>query len=266
MRFGCCGSMVRPAGDPIGIECLETLETLGYDYIELSIRDIMKLSDAEFSGLRQRISSSALRCEACNNFMAAGLRVTGPGADHEAALAYAGRTFARAAEIGAEVIVFGSPWARDIELDFSRERAHAQMVDVLQRMGPLAAQYGITIAVEHVNRVDGNLYTSVSETLTLLRDVAHPNIRLLLDFFHLSIEKEPLSCMLDAGDALRHIHFARLYQRRFPQDMREDINYEPFFANLKKLGYAHRLSIEAAPRNFREDAKKALGFLKTFQE
>lgn len=38
MRIGCCGSMICPEKDPIGIEILEPLAELGYDYIELSLR------------------------------------------------------------------------------------------------------------------------------------------------------------------------------------------------------------------------------------
>jgi len=37
-RFGCCGSMIAPASDPVGLAIVEDLAAFGYDYIELSLR------------------------------------------------------------------------------------------------------------------------------------------------------------------------------------------------------------------------------------
>lgn len=262
MKFGCCGSMIDPEHDPIGIDRIEKLEEIGYDYIELSLRDIMKLSDADFLQLERRVSRSGLRCEACNNFMPPDLKVTGPGVDTKSVLNYVENAFERAGRLGAEVIVFGSPLSRDIDLDFSRETAVGQMVGILRLMGSIAEKYHVTVAMEHVNRIDGNLLTSVSEALELVRRVNHPKIQLLVDYFHLSIEKESVNSILSAGSSIRHIHFARLYKRLYPKDLREDPNYVLFFENLKKIGYQYRISVEAVTDQFEKDAKETLTFLR----
>ena len=37
MRWGCCGSMISPANDALGIAMVEQIARLGFDYIELSL-------------------------------------------------------------------------------------------------------------------------------------------------------------------------------------------------------------------------------------
>jgi hypothetical protein len=99
--------MIDPEGDPVGIEVVEDCARMGWDYIELALRDVAALSVTEFFGLVRRLDDSGLRCEACNNFFPPaenhrprrGLRF----ADEQ----YPPRSRPRQAH-WAEVVVFGS--------------------------------------------------------------------------------------------------------------------------------------------------------------
>jgi hypothetical protein len=33
MRLGCCGSMISPSTDPVGIEIVEKMAEIGFDYM-----------------------------------------------------------------------------------------------------------------------------------------------------------------------------------------------------------------------------------------
>lgn len=266
MKFGCCGSMIDPERDPIGIESIEAMKRVGFDYAELSLGDIMLLSGKEFLAMEKRLAASGLRCEACNNCMAHGLRATGAQADHDAILKYAGAAFARARAVGAEAIVFGSPWCRDPEYGFDRAVAWAQLVELLRRLGPLAEHHSVVVAMENANRVDTNILNTVGECCRLVRDVGHPHIQVLMDFYHLSIEKESPDAILTAGDGLWHIHLARLYKRSFPKNLGEETDYASLFANLRRIGYGGRISIEAVTSDFVQDATESLRFLRSFSE
>ncbi|MDR3255566.1 MAG: sugar phosphate isomerase/epimerase [Synergistaceae bacterium] len=254
--------MIDPDNDKTGINIIEALADVGFDYIELSIRDIMALEREAYTNLSGRVRKSGILCESCNNFMPRHLKMTGETVDRGAVLSYIRDTAARASELGTRIIVFGSPWVRDVDPGFSKDTAFSQMADILTSVGDIVREYDIIIAMEHVNRVDGNIFTSIPETLNLVRTVNHPNVRLLIDFFHMQMEKEPVDEVLDAGSLLSHIHFARLYKRLFPKDFCEDENYSPFFQNLKKISYNSRISIEAYTRNFLEDAGESLAFLR----
>ena len=108
MRFGCCGSLVASAPDRTGVEIVERLAEYGYDYIELPLAEMMELDGGAFGALRSRVERSSLRCEACNNFFPARVRLTGPEADPGAARDYCVRALDRAAELGAAAAQGGS--------------------------------------------------------------------------------------------------------------------------------------------------------------
>ncbi len=251
--------MVSPSTDPVGVEILETLAQTGFDYIELSLADLAALPDPAFARLRERLDRSGIRCEACNNFFPPRVRLTGEQARLPVALEYASAAMDRAAGLGAQIIVFGSSGAKNVPPGFSQAAAWAQIVELLQQLGPLAASRGITIAIEPLNRQESNIVNRVAEGLQLVRDVGHSHVQLLLDYYHFSLEQEPLGIILEAGPKVRHVHFADPARRGFP--IERDEAAAGFFAQLRLIHYGGRCSIEAYTRSFAADAPRALQVL-----
>jgi D-psicose/D-tagatose/L-ribulose 3-epimerase len=260
IRFGCCGGMIANSTDPVGVEIVESLAEIGYDYIELSLSDLAALSEPAFAGVVERVKRSGIRCETCNNFVPRRIRLTGIHARRDEALAYAAEAMDRAARLGVDTIVFGSAGAKNVPLGFPVDAAWKQIVALLRDLGPMAAQRGITIALEPINRLEANIVTLAAEGLRLAREVDHPNVRLLIDYYHLAMEKEDPAIMIEAGPAIRHLHFARLDGRGFP-DLEEEA-YRDFFGCLRRIGYSRRCSIEAFTTDFPADARRALSLMK----
>jgi D-psicose/D-tagatose/L-ribulose 3-epimerase len=97
--------------------------------------------------------------------------------------------------------------------------------------------------------------------LALVRQVDRPHIKLLVDYYHMTLEDESPDILLEAGLEVRHIHFARVEGRSFPAEI--EIGYLPFFANLRTIGYDGRVSVEAYTADFASDAPHALAVLKS---
>jgi D-psicose/D-tagatose/L-ribulose 3-epimerase len=264
MRFGCCGSMIAPDSDPIGIETVETLAALGFDYVELSLAHVTALSDGDFHALSARLEDSGLVCEACNNFFPATVRVTGSEASLPAARDYAAHAMERAAGLGARIIVFGSSGAKNVPPGFAHDEAWSQIVELLGHLGPMAKAHGITIAIEPISRMESNIVNTAADGLILMHEVNHPNIRLLIDFYHLRMENESPAILLEAGESLRHVHFARLQERGFP--IKPEADFAPFFDALHHIGYRGRCSIEGYTKDFTAEARHALHMLRTITE
>lgn len=261
MRFGCCANMVATGPDGIGLELVELLAELGYDYIELSLAHMMALSEAEFRALGQRVARSGIRCEACNNFFPPTVRLTGDAVDWLRVQDYTGRALSRAAELSVQTVVFGSSSAKNVPEGFPLPRAWEQIVETLRMVDPIAAEHGITIAIEPLNRLESNIVLTAREGLALARQVDRPRIKLLVDYYHMTLEDESPDILLKAGPEVRHIHFARAEGRTFPAEM--ETGYRVFFANLKKIGYEGRVSVEAYTTDFASDAPRALAVLKS---
>ncbi|HXP97056.1 MAG TPA: sugar phosphate isomerase/epimerase family protein [Telmatospirillum sp.] len=253
--------MISPETDPSGVAVVETLAELGFDYIELSLSHMTSMDEASFFALIKRVNRSGIACEACNNFFPSHLRLTGPDASLGPALDYAKAALERAGRLGAKVVVFGSSGAKNVPAGFPYDKAWGQIVDLLQALGPIAASNGVTIAIEPLNKQESNIVTLAAEGLRLSRDVNHPHVQLLIDFYHLRRENEDFEILIDAKAAIKHVHFAEVQSRIFPTKAEED--HLTFFNYLNKIRYAGRCSIEAYTDDFALDARRALATLKT---
>ncbi len=260
MRLGICACMVRPRQDPVGIEAVEKMAGMGYDYVELSLRDLMEMDAGAFSALARRLENSGLRAEACNNFFPSERRITGPDYDLPGLKAYTRAALARARSLGAEVVVFGSSGARNIPAGFPRDRAWEQIVEASRMIAQEALRAELTVAVEYHNRKEANVLTSMPEAEELRRQVDSPGLKLLFDYYHFAVEEESLDRIREAGPHLVHGHFADPRGRVFPTRARKEL--ADFFAVLREIRYPGRLSVEAFTRDFGADGVKALEVLR----
>ena len=255
LRFGICGCLISPA-DPLGADIVEQLAVLGYDYIELSLRDLAALPEAAFADLAARLRRAGVPCEACNNFFPPEIRLTGPAADLPAALGYARAAFARAARLGVTVVVFGSSGARNVPAGFPHDAAWVQLRALLVELGPIAEEHGITIVIEHLNRGESNILNSIAEGWRMAQEVAHPHVQVLADAYHVRQENEDPAILATLGSALVHVHVAQQAERVFPSG--DDAALADFFAKLRTTGYARCCSIEGYTKDFSADAARAL--------
>ena len=89
MKFGCCLNMVATGSDGTGIERLDTIAKLGYDYVELPLAEMTALPREKFEEIKKIVASSGIRCETCNNFFPGTIRLTGSDVDMYRVLEYA---------------------------------------------------------------------------------------------------------------------------------------------------------------------------------
>ena len=243
------------------MEYIEIIAEAGFDYIELSLAKLMTFSDEQFQRLKERLLAAGIRCEACNSFFPPDLGLTGEAVLAERVAAYYRAALERAQQLGVEIVVFGSAGARNVPAGFAQEAAWRQLVQLLRDMDPVARQCGITVVIEPLNRKESNILNSVAEGLQLTTEVDRPNIQLLVDYYHLSLENEDPAIVVAAGAAIRHVHLAEPEGRGFPEPQSRPA-YAAFVEELRKIHYARRLSIEASSDDLRRDAPAGLAFLK----
>lgn len=266
MRFGCCLNMISTEEDKgTGISFIETLAETGFDYAELPLAEMAALSENEFRTLRERLGRTGLKCEVCNNFFPRNIRLTGEEADMQKILSYVHHALGRAQALGVEYVVFGSGPAKNVPEGFPMEEGYEQVVKLLQRIDPIAGRYGITIVIEPLRRAECNLINTFEEGCRLAERVNGSHVKVLVDYYHMMVEQEPLENIERDGAAyLRHVHFANPEGRVYPKE-RTESDYEGFFEVLKKAGYNGRISCEAYSDHFKKDALEALKFLKGVQ-
>ena len=262
MKFGVCVNLLKKTPKDTGLDFARKIVEFGYDYIELPLGELMMLSETEFDVFKNRVKAIGIQCYACNNFFPKDLKLTGPDVNHEAIRKYYIAALKRASALGVQYVVFGSPLSKAVPSGFSKDEAYQQLVKLNKEIGPVAAENNIVIALEHNNYTETNILNQLHEVGKLAENLNHPNIKVLVDYFHIATEKESITNIIRYGYNIVHTHFARYEGRSYSKDMSEDKYYLPYINALKEIHYEGGVSIEAYSDDFNLDAPATLKFFK----
>lgn len=136
-----------------------------------------------------------------------GLNVFGPPEAQDAMLQHLTAVCRIGAGLGAKRIVFGSPKNRD-RTGLSDQEAMDVAVPFFRRLGDIAQSYCVLICLEPNPTCYGaNFMTTSAETAQVVRQIAHPAIRMQLDTGELTINGEdPASVLQDCAPLIGHVH------------------------------------------------------------
>lgn len=269
MRYGSSGNLTASQPDKTGIETIEKLQRFGYDYIELPLGEIMDLPEEQREQIVARVDASGIRSEVLNNFFPRRMKLTGPKVNREAIAAYYQEALPLAKRLGAEYVVFGSPFAKSYPLGFDKQRALEQLGSLHQEVDAYAASIGLRILIEPIHSFESNLINTFAEGVELKERLNLRNTDVLLDFYHMTRDHEDPKVLLTFGrENLRHIHFACPFlpgegERVFPLYADEWYAYAEFATILKEIGYQGRISLEARTSDFDAHAPISLQVLHT---
>lgn len=271
MRFGCCPPAWKDAaGRPdcsLLLSHLRRLREVGFDFAELSVQDLMAMTEEEFAACAETVQTSGLPVRAANSFIPARLPVVGPQVDGSALHAYVDEALARAHRLGIERVVFGSGGARRIPDGVSPETARSQIVDFLRTCNELAQTHGIMIVIEPLNATETNSILSVEEGAKVAVLVDRPSIRLLADTYHMYCETEGYDVLPRVGPLLEHVHIANRQERRHPGFAAGDEeDLRALFAALRVAGYEEGVSIECRFQDFVHEAAVSIDLLRRVQQ
>ncbi len=135
--------------------------------------------------------------------------------------------------------IFSHQPPQDLEYGWSGEVLHAA--------GEYAAQAGITLALEAVNRFECYLCNTMAQLSKMVNAANHPNVRAMYDTHHANIEEKK------NGDAIRliapvlsHVHISE-NDRGTPGD--GHVHWDETFSTLAEINYKGWLTVEAFSRN-----------------
>jgi len=150
-----------------------------------------------------------------------------------------------AGDVGAPLVTIGSfrGWMGE-----RGEKQRRCLITVLRRGAEYARSHGVRLALEPINRYEGDLVNTAEDGLALLEEVGHSELGLLLDTYHVNIEEnswtEPFHRLVIAGK-LWHVHLGD--NNRLPPG-RGLIDFGSIVATLSKDGYDGYLSAELLGR------------------
>ncbi|HEX7978370.1 MAG TPA: sugar phosphate isomerase/epimerase [Gemmatimonadaceae bacterium] len=229
---------------PATTEVLETLlphiASLGFDVIELPIETVGQFDVARVGELAR---AQGIEISIC--------AVIGPGRDllvageAEEGVRYLRSCIDVAQQLGSPTVAgpfysaVGRCWR---STPAERARDVAQVAATLRGLGEYAADRGVMLGVETLNRFETSFLNTTAQAIELIERVDHPSVGLALDVFHLGIEEKHV------GDALR-LAGSRLVHLQVAENDRGtpgtgSLPWHDVARALQEIGYTGRVVIE----------------------
>ena len=103
------------------------------------------------------------------------------------------------------------------------------------RVADRAADLGINVSLEVVNRYETNVLNTGRQALAYLAELNRPNLGIHLDTYHMNIEESDMfSPVLDTAEALRYVHIGESHRGYLGTG---SVDFDTFFKALGRTGY-----------------------------
>lgn len=185
MRIALCNEVLAPM--PFERQC-EFAAALGYEGLELApftlADEPLALTATERARLRQQAQSAGLAISGLHWLLARppGLSITDADPQVRA------RTLTRlhglidlCAELGAPVMVHGSPAQRRLPEGEQAQAARERAIDAFARVAEHAGRAGITYCIEPLAPPEADFIQTLDEAVQIVRRIDHPALRTMLD-------------------------------------------------------------------------------------
>lgn len=191
--------------------CFTRMKKAGADVVELLVPEPGELDLKE---TRSAIADAGLTCVLAARVNLTRDLASADGAAHEAGIAYLAACVDIAAQLGAAIVggpLYGAPMvfagrAPAPVDEGERKRRIDAVVSGLRTAGRRAADAGVVLGVEPLNRFETDICNTTRHALEIVDRVANPAVGVMLDTFHMNMEE---FCLADAirRAGWRLVHF-----------------------------------------------------------
>jgi len=221
---------------------IKKIKNLGYDGVELAVRDPKLLNVSE---LHKLITENDIPVPALGTGQAygeEGLSFTCPDENiRRKAIERIKTHISLAKKLNALVIIGLVRGKTDKQV--KHDQIESWLIEALQESA--TADDTVKLAIEPINRYETDLINTVSEGLNILEKVNKNNVGLLLDTFHMNIEEPSIyESIRKARNHIFHFHVADS-NRWYPGA--GHIEFKKILEVLVKIGYKGFVSAEILP-------------------
>jgi hydroxypyruvate isomerase len=231
----------------------------GYQALEL-VNEYKGWSPAHFTRARQQFQQLGIVVDACSGIDASLCDQD----QHETLLQQIRAELPVLAELGCSRLIL---LTGNRVPGLTHEQMRRNCVEALKLAADVTAAQNIELSLETIDPEENPNYflTSVAEGFRVIREVNHPRVKFLYDFFHEQISEGNLIAKLERNiDLVGLVHVADVPGRHEPGT--GEINYANIYRKLGQLKYGRYVAMEflpngdvvAALRAAREFAQKCL--------
>lgn len=220
---------------------LESLKGMGYDGVELPI---FAADDAKFAALGKKLDDIGLQRTAVtirggeDNPISSDASVRAKGVELTKSVLDSCQAVGASHLVGpyhSAIGVFSGAGPTEDEWKWG--------VESMRQVAEHAGEVGITLGVECLNRFECYFLNSHADAARFVRQVDHPNCKMMYDTFHANIEEKNIAQAVNGcADVLAHVHISE-NDRSTPGA--GDVKWDESFDALKAAEYDGWLVVEA---------------------
>lgn len=256
---------VEPDVKPLGLSGdfrtnLKEVSRMGYDGVELHIKDPDKVDPKNIRELTQKFNLSVPAIGTGLTYVVYGLSFSSPD---RAIRRKAVKRVQEYLKIGEELnsrIIVGSIQGRAEDPQSGMEN----LKDSLIRCAELGEETGTRIVIEPLNRYESNLVNTLDQAIRLREEIGSELVGVMADTYHMNIEEKSIYQSLTKADGyLEHVHFADNNRLAPGQG---HINFKEVMRALKEINYDFFISAEILPLPSQYSAAElTMGHLKSIR-
>ena len=241
MKFGVNTFIWTASFDRSHLPLLPQLKAGGFDGVEVPL---FRPSEFATADIAKGLAENGLECTICS-VLTGGLSMISEDATiRRQTRVHMEECVKTAAEVGAKIMA--GPLYSPVGYLTGRRRTEDEWkwaVDCYQSLGPVLKQYGVTIAIEPLNRFETYFLNTAEDAAALCDQIGHPNVGVLFDTFHANIEEKDIAQgYRTVGRHLKHVHTCE-NDRGIPGT--GHVEWKSVFQALHDLKYDGWLTIES---------------------
>jgi len=220
---------------------LDRAAGLGLDSVEIPLMELDAVDPVAIRERAERAGIGLLTSVACADD-------TDPSSEddsvREAAREFLLGCVDATAAMGAQVFTGVTYSALGRRLDRRPTRADSERAaEVMRDVARHAAQRGVTLGIEPVNRYESFLINTAAQALSLLELIDESNVGIHLDAYHMNIEEDDFRAPVDlVAEHLVHFHLSESH-RGIPG--RGTVDWEAIMGALSDAGYDGHVGLES---------------------
>ena len=233
-------------------ESIKKVADLGYDAVELAIRDPNKTNINEIKKLLAQYHLAMPAIGTGQAYGEEGLSFSDPDPEvRQMAVQRIKDHMDLAIGLGGAQVIIGLIRGT---VKPGMDKGEAEKLFIQSIVECLEYKPKVTLTLEPINRYETNLYNDTRSAREIIDKIGSSNLRMLVDTFHMNIEEPDLvESITHAKGYISHVHFADS-NRWAPGS--GHIGFEAILDALKRIGYQGAISAEILPKPTPDDCLK----------
>jgi D-psicose/D-tagatose/L-ribulose 3-epimerase len=217
---------------------------LGFDVLEVAAGALAEMDDAELAAIKNRARDAKISLTGCIGLPPRYDVSSEDEGVRRAGIEYLKKMLTALEKIDANILggIIYAYWPCDYSKPVDKPGARARSIDSMLKVADFAADRGVLLVLETVNRFEHFLINTSEEAVQMVKDINHPNVKVMLDCFHMNIEEDFIGdAIRAAGKHLGHFHIGEC-NRKVPG--KGHMPWDEMGKALRDIGYGGAVVME----------------------